>query len=112
MYTANHLVGIKAIICLTESGSTPRWMSRIRSGLPIYALTRHERTMRRMTLYRGVESLYFDATQVEPTKLNEELLGFIKQHGELTSGDLVILTRGAEIGEHGGTNSMQVLELP
>lgn len=112
MYTANHLVGIKAIICLTESGSTPRWMSRIRSGLPIYALTRHERTMRRMAIYRGVESLYFDATQVEASQLNDELLSFIKQHGQLSSGDLVILTRGAQIGEHGGTNSMQVLELP
>ncbi|WP_372741671.1 pyruvate kinase, partial [Neptunomonas sp.] len=62
MYTANHLIGIKAIICLTESGSTPRWMSRIRSGLPIYALTRHDRIMRRMALYRGVEAMFFDAT--------------------------------------------------
>jgi pyruvate kinase len=38
MYTANHL-GVKAIAALTESGSTCKWMSRIRSGIPIYALT-------------------------------------------------------------------------
>jgi pyruvate kinase len=111
MYTANHLVGIKAIICLTESGSTPRWMSRIRSGLPIYALTRHELTMRRTALYRGVSAMHFDATQVEETKLNDEVLAGLKAKGILEAGDLVILTRGANIGEHGGTNSMQVLQV-
>ncbi|MGY8869526.1 MAG: pyruvate kinase [Pseudomonadales bacterium] len=112
MYTANHLVGIKAIICLTESGSTPRWMSRIRSGLPIYALTRHDRTMRRMALYRGVEAMHFDATGVPEKSLNDEILAGLKAKELLTSGDLIILTRGATLGEHGGTNSMQVLQVP
>ncbi len=112
MYTANHLVGVKAIICLTESGSTPRWMSRIRSGLPIYALTRNDRTMRRMALYRGVEAMFFDATTLDDGKLNDEILAGLKAKELLESGDLVILTRGAQIGEHGGTNSMQVLQVP
>ncbi|QEQ98131.1 pyruvate kinase [Neptunomonas concharum] len=112
MYTANHLVGVKAIICLTESGSTPRWMSRIRSGLPIYALTRHDRTMRRMALYRGVEAMFFDATTLEDNRLNDEVIAGLKAKELLESGDLVILTRGANIGEHGGTNSMQVLQVP
>ena len=39
MYTANHL-GVKAIAALTETGSTVKWMSRISSGIPIYAMTR------------------------------------------------------------------------
>ncbi|SIS86938.1 pyruvate kinase [Neptunomonas antarctica] len=112
MYTANHLVGIKAIICLTESGSTPRWMSRIRSGLPIYALTRHDRTMRRMALYRGVEAMHFDATSIPEARLNDEIMAGLKAKDLLNSGDLIILTRGAKLGEHGGTNSMQVLQVP
>ena len=111
MYTANHLIGIKAIICLTESGSTPRWMSRIRSGLPIYALTRHDRIMRRTALYRGVAALFFDATNVEESRLNDEILAGLKAKELLNSGDLIILTRGATIGENGGTNSMQVLQV-
>ena len=53
MYTANHLQ-VSAIIAFTESGSTPLWMSRVRSDIPIYAFTRHEATRRRVTLYRGV----------------------------------------------------------
>ena len=53
MYTANHL-GVTGIAALTESGSTVKWMSRISSGIPIYALPRHTVTRRRVTLFRGV----------------------------------------------------------
>ena len=111
MYTANHLVGVKAIICLTESGSTPRWMSRIRSGVPIYALTRSEKSMRRMTLFRGVEPMLFDATEININNLNNQVLDHLKAKQLLNSGDLVLLTRGAIIGS-GSTNSMQVLQVP
>ena len=111
MYTANHLVGVKAIICLTESGSTPRWMSRIRSGVPIYALTRSEKSMRRMTLFRGVEPMLFDATEININDLNNQVLDHLKAKQLLNSGDLVLLTRGAIIGS-GSTNSMQVLQVP
>ncbi|MEE8380024.1 MAG: pyruvate kinase, partial [Gammaproteobacteria bacterium] len=52
MYAANHLK-VKAIAALTESGTTPLWMSRISSGIPIYALTNHVGTRRKVTLYRG-----------------------------------------------------------
>ena len=58
MYTANHMA-VKAIIALTESGSTTRWMSRIRSDIPIYAFTPHEATSRRVALYRGVYPVSF-----------------------------------------------------
>ena len=65
MYTANHL-DVQAIVALTESGSTPLWMSRIRSDIPIYAFTRQERTRRRVTLYRGVYPIDFDVTHTQP----------------------------------------------
>ena len=55
MYAANHLKGIKAIIALTESGATPQLMSRISSALPIFALSRHEVTLAKMAMYRGVQ---------------------------------------------------------
>ena len=64
MYTANHLK-VKAIVALTESGSTPLWMSRIRADIPIYAFTRHEETRRRVMLYRGVYPVTFDITHTE-----------------------------------------------
>lgn len=112
MYTANSLPTVKAIICLTESGSTPLWMSRIRSGLPIFALTRNERTMRRMALYRGVEAMYFDATAVDESNLNRELLAGLVAADKIASGDTVLLTRGQKLGVHGGTNSLQIIQVP
>ena len=68
MYTANHLE-VEAIVALTESGSTPLWMSRIRSDIPIFAFTRHERTRRRVALYRGVYPVPFDITHTDPAEL-------------------------------------------
>jgi pyruvate kinase len=112
MYTANGVENIKAIICLTESGSTPLWMSRIRSGIPIFALTRNDRTLRRMALYRGVMPMFFDATAVSEERLNDEILAGLQARELLGSGDRIILTRGARLGEHGGTNSLQILQLP
>ena len=58
-YIANHL-DITAIISLTESGSTPLWMSRIRTGTPIFALTRNIATERKMALYRDIYPVHFE----------------------------------------------------
>lgn len=110
MYTANHL-GIKAIIALTESGATTCWMSRIRSGIPIYGLSRHINTQRKMTLYRGVFPIHFDPTQVEHRKVNFDAVETLKQNGLVTEGDLVIVTKGNAMGTMGGTNAMKIVQV-
>ncbi len=111
MYTANHLSGVKAIVSLTESGDTPLWMSRIRSGLPIFALTRHPQTRHRMALCRGVEALAFDPTQYPYDEVNEAAINLLKQNGRVHTGDLVLLTKGARMGAHGQTNAMLILQV-
>ncbi len=110
MYTANHL-DIKAIIALTESGSTPLWMSRIRSGIPIYGLSRHIATQRRMTLYRGVYPLAFDITQYTRDHVNQAAVHELVKRNLVQDRDLVILTKGDLVGKLGGTNAMKVLEV-
>src|SRR5690606_16218504 len=62
-FAANHM-HVRAIIALTESGTTARWMSRIRSDIPIYAVTRHQSTARRVSLYRGVYPVGLDVTSL------------------------------------------------
>ena len=111
MYVANHLK-VKAIIALTESGSTTLWMSRVRSDIPIYAYTRHETTRRRVTLYRGVYPVLFDVTQTDLAGIYAHLFDSLRQNGVLKSGDLVIFTRGELQGVSGGTNTMQILTVP
>jgi pyruvate kinase len=110
MYAANHL-DVKAIACLTESGSTPLWMSRISSGIPIYALTGHVETRRKVTLYRGVYPISFDTQSRDHAMVNKEAVDELKRRGVVRDGDLVILTKGDLMGVMGGTNAMKIIRV-
>lgn len=110
MYTANHLK-IAAIIALTESGATPLWMSRIRSGMPIYALSRLSKTLGKMSLYRGVYPTYFDVTELERDTINRAAVAELEKRGIVQSGDLVIITKGDHMGVLGGTNAMKIVQV-
>jgi len=107
MYIANHM-NVKAIVALTESGSTALWMSRIRSGIPIYAFSRNEGTRRRVVLYRGVYPVPFDVTLT-----GDDGFGLVcealKSRGIVAEGDRILLTEGREAGVAGGTNTLRVL---
>lgn len=110
MYAANHL-DVKAIASLTESGSTPLWMSRISSGIPIYALTGHVETRRKVTLYRGVYPISFDSESRDHAMVNREAVDELKRRGVVRDGDLVILTKGDLMGVMGGTNAMKIIRV-
>lgn len=108
MYTANHF-SVRAVVALTESGATPLWMSRIRTGLPIYGLSRFARTLGKMTLYRGVYPVYFDVTQCTRDEVNEKAIALMENKKLLLPGDRVILTKGDYLGRSGGSNAMKIL---
>jgi pyruvate kinase len=108
MYAANHLE-VRAIGALTESGSTPLWMSRISSGIPIYALTAHEKTCRRVCLYRGVYPISFNALGIQDHAiLNRATVEQFIQRGLVENDDIIILTKGDLMGTCGGTNAMKI----
>ena len=110
MYTANHM-DVKAIIALTESGSTTLWMSRIRSGIPVFAMTRHEATRRRVTLYRGVYPVAFDVMHTNPDDVWRSAADELKKRAIVKDGDFVICTKGEFSGITGGTNSLKILRV-
>lgn len=110
MYTANHL-DIKAVVALTESGATSLWMSRIRTGMPIYGLSRFKRTLGKMALYRGVYPIEFDVTRCNRDEVNQKAVEVLCQHEVLGEGDLVILTKGDHMGIGGGSNAMKILQV-
>ncbi|HFD91727.1 MAG TPA: pyruvate kinase [Gammaproteobacteria bacterium] len=111
MYTANHL-GVKAIAALTESGNTVQWMSRISSGIPIYAMTRHEATRRKVTLYRGVYPMAFENDEsANHIEINRAVLSALLEQGTVENGDLVIITKGDLMGVHGATNTMKIVRV-
>lgn len=110
MYTANHLPGVKAIIALTESGTTPRLMSRVGSQLPIFAFSRHIATQRRVALYRGVRPVPFDSGSAPSSADYIRAMNTLKENGVLVDGDMVILT-GGDTDQLGGTNAMKILKV-
>jgi len=110
MYTANHL-NVKAIIALTESGATARWMSRIRTDIPIYAFTRRDETRRRVQMYRGVYPVQFDVAQENSQALYRDAFKELIGRSAVVPGDLVIFTKGDMKGVTGGTNAMKILKV-
>jgi len=108
MYTANHL-DITAVISLTESGGTALIMSRIRTAMPIYGLSRFKKALGRMSLYRGVYPIKFNVTKFNRDEINRAAVEEMMKHDVLQQGDRVILTKGDHLGEGGGTNAMKIL---
>lgn len=110
MYTANHLA-VKAIIALTESGSTTLWMSRIRSDIPIYAFTPHDSTRRRVTMYRGVYPISFKIEHSDAQLLYQDIFSTMLKHKLVEVGDRVIFTKGDLKGVSGSTNAMKIISV-
>jgi pyruvate kinase len=110
MYTANHM-GVRAIAALTESGATPLWMSRIRSGIPIYALTSSDEAARRVSMYRGVYPVKLHEPMKDPKIANRQAVELMIEEGIVENGDLVIITKGDLMGTQGGTNQLKILRV-
>jgi pyruvate kinase len=106
LFTAHHL-GCKAILALTESGSTALWMSRYKTDVPIYGLTTQVLSERKMALYRNVRPILMAKFEDRDTALAaaETLL---VERGVLKPGDTYAITCGEPMGYPGGTNMLKV----
>lgn len=110
LFTAYHL-NVKAIASLTQSGSTPLWISRLNSGVPIYALTTEITTRYRLSLFRDVFPLMIDYHGHDRDLLLQEAEEKLVNAGVVESGDLIVVTFGEPIGSSGGTNTMKIVEV-
>lgn len=111
MYAANHLEGVRAIICMTETGATPRLMSRIKSSLPIFAFSRHHSTQHRVVLFRGVQTVPFDSAKIANEQTNANAVAELKRRGVVKEDDLVVITKGDYVNAQGGTNTMKIVRV-
>ena len=109
LFTAHHL-GAKAIVAMTESGSTALWMSRQLVHVPIYALTAKVATQRRMALYRNVRPLLMDSSADRDTALTEAE-NHLKNRGIVQTGDVYAITCGEPMGSPGGTNMLKICQV-
>ena len=110
LFTAHHLK-VKCIASLTQSGSTVLWMSRLNSGVPIYALTPEIATLTKCALMRDVRPFTLAYEGHDREKLLREAEQVLLDQKVVEMGDLVVLTMGEPIGQSGGTNTMKILKI-
>jgi pyruvate kinase len=106
LFTAHHL-GCKAILALTESGSTALWMSRHRIKVPIFGLTSQPSSQRKMALFRNVRPMLMpNFTDRDEALARAEAL--LVENNVLKPGDTYAITCGEPMGYPGGTNMLKV----
>jgi pyruvate kinase len=109
LFTAHHL-RCKAIVALTDSGSTALWTSRHDIDIPIYAMTPRISTQRKLALYRNVIPLELEqSADRDAVVFAAEAL--LLRKGLVSPGDLIVLTVGEPMGQPGGTNSLKIVRV-
>jgi len=95
------------IIAITESGLTPRLLSKYRPHVAILCVTTQIKTARQALISRGVKPLY-----IEKFVDNEHLINFAIEWGKdrslVKSGEIAIVVAGVIEGKTGSTNMMKV----
>ena len=110
MFAANHLEGIHGLVAFTDSGHLPLLMSRYRSGLPIYGFSRSEQAVRWMSMYRGVFPYLFDnLAYPNRDELLRTVVRFLQDHGQVKTGDKLVVAFGVAMGQSGHTDSLRVV---
>ncbi|HEU0188040.1 MAG TPA: pyruvate kinase [Gallionellaceae bacterium] len=110
LYAASHFK-VKAIVSLTQSGSTTLWMSRMNAGVPIFALTPIQSTLSKVTLFSGVHPIAFNLTSSFPSEVLRAAEDELVRLGLAKDGDMIVMTIGEAIGKSGHTNTMKIVKV-
>jgi len=109
LFTAYHL-RVKAIVALTESGSTALWMSRHSIDVPIFAITPNLSTQRKAAFLRNVRALELAAVHDREASL-KAVQDLLLEKGLVQKGDMIVLTWGEPMGQIGGTNALKIMKI-
>ena len=100
-------VGAKFLVAFTKSGDSAQRMARLRSAIPILALTPDAGTYNRMALSWGVESMI--APVVKTTdEMVKQVDTVLIESGRAQVGELIIIVAGSPPGIPGSTNALRV----
>jgi pyruvate kinase len=110
LFAASHLK-VKAIVALTQSGSTPLWMSRMNAGVPIFAMTPLPETLSKVTLFSGVHPIAFESNSTDHSHALRDAEDELVRLKLVAKGDLMVMTIGEAIGQSGHTNTMKIVKV-
>ena len=101
------IVGAQFLVAFTQSGDSARRMSRLRSPIPILALTPDRGTYNRLALTWGVEPMITPVVS-HTDEMVKQVDGLLLESKRITIGDNVIIVAGSPPGIPGSTNAMRV----
>ena len=110
MFLTEH-IELKGIVALTESGGTARHLSRFRSQVPVFALSRFDEARRKMSRMRDVFPIHFDTRGLSPGVAARSAAKQLHDLGLLDAGDRIIVTNGDSMERRGATNTLRLLEI-
>ncbi|MFP7722238.1 pyruvate kinase [Lysobacter sp. A3-1-A15] len=110
MFLSEH-IGVRAIVAMTESGGTARFLSRFRSPAPIFALSRHAPSRRKMAMMRDVRPLEFDSRGLASRDAARVAIKQLFDGGLLAEGERLIFTSGDHMEHRGATNTLRLLQV-
>jgi pyruvate kinase len=101
------IVGAKFLVAFTQSGDSARRMARLRSSIPVLAMTPEVGTYNRLALSWGVESML--APVVNHTdEMVKQVDAILLNSGRALPGDTIMIVAGSPPGIPGSTNAMRV----
>jgi pyruvate kinase len=110
MFLTEH-IGVGAIVAMTESGGTARFLSRFRARAPIYAFARVPAARNRMAMMRDVFPMHYDSRGETPRQAARGSIRKLVEAGLLAPSDHVVFTSGEYMETRGATNTLRLLRV-
>jgi len=101
------IVGAKYLVAFTQSGDSARRISRLRSAIPILALTPEVAVYNQLALSWGVESLITPVVS-HTDAMVKQVDALLIESGRVSKGEPVVIIAGAPPGIPGSTNALRV----
>lgn len=108
---SSKILNVAAIITPTESGFTPRNVSRFKPRVPIIAVVRNSMILRQLQLSWGVYPIYYSKQYNSVDDMVYELISMIYKNKLITKGDKVAITSGHTLLKSGHTNSLEIFNV-
>lgn len=105
--SVGHIIGAKAMAAFTKSGDSARRMSRLRSNIPIIALTPDDTTYRQLALSWGVEPFITPIVQTTD-EMVKQVDAILIQEKRVNKGESIMIVAGSPPGIPGSTNAMRI----
>jgi pyruvate kinase len=101
------LLGVRYLVCFTQSGDSARRMSRLRGRIPLLAFTPDPAVRSQLSLSWGIET-FLVPTVTHTDDMVRQVDEALLEIERCRRGDLVVIVAGSPPGTPGSTNALRV----